>query len=237
MVRSLSAVVVMLLVGCGSATAADAGARAPAVPDATRSTLEVSKTTALADRSDTITITVTVRDATGAPVPRPQVSVTASGRGTPVDASGSAGDDGVLTVSLRSNVAEVRTVSATVTGPTGEVVLDAKPVVTFLAGPLAGVRFSVQPTQGRVGVALSPAVELVALDANDNPVSSSPVTVALRLVRTPGGVLAGGAARPIVDGGVTFEGLIIDRPQTGVALRAEASNGAATESMTFDVVP
>ncbi|MBE2253833.1 MAG: Ig-like domain-containing protein [Myxococcus sp.] len=236
MVRSLSAVVVMLLVGCGSATGADAGARAPA-PDATRSTLEVSKTTALADRSDTITITVTVRDATGAPVPRPQVSVTASGRGTPVDASGSAGDDGVLTVSLRSNVAEVRTVSATVTGPTGEVVLDAKPVVTFLAGPLAGVRFSVQPTQGRVGVALSPAIELVAFDANDNPVSSSTVTVALRLVRTPGGVLAGGAARPIVDGGVTFEGLIIDRPQTGVALRAEASNGAATESMTFDVVP
>ncbi len=209
-------------------------------PDAANSSLEVSKTSALADNSDTIELTVTVKDSTGAPVNEAVVALSASGRGTPVDASGrtSTGSDGKLTLALRSNVAETRTVTATVTTPSGPVALATKPVVTFLAGPLANVRFTVQPSQVRVGAPITPAVVLAAEDAQGNMVASSEVTVSVRLVRTTmAGGLSGGAAKRVTDGGVVFDALTIANAEAGVALRAETSNGAAAESMTFTVVP
>lgn len=207
-------------------------------PDIAKSTVEVSKTTAIADNSDTIDVTVTVKDSSGAPVKGAIVVVVASGRGTAIDSNANAGTDGTVTVALRSNVAETRTITATVTSPKGPVALDAKPVVTFLAGPLANVHFTVQPSQVRVGARITPAVALAGEDAHGNPVSDSPVTVALRLVRTTmAGGLSGGAAKPVSDGGVLFDALTISNAETGVALRAETSTGSATESMTFDVVP
>lgn len=209
-------------------------------PDAANSTLEVSKTTALADNSDTIDVTITVKDSTGAPVNEAAVVVSASGRGTPVDASGrtTTGSDGKLTLALRSNVAETRTITASLTTASGPVDLAARPVVTFVAGPLANVRFTVQPSQVRVGALITPPVALEAVDAQGNLVASSDVTVSLRLVRTTmAGGLSGGAAKRVSDGGVVFDALSIANAESGVALRAETSNGSAAESMTFTVVP
>ncbi|MDP1922118.1 MAG: Ig-like domain-containing protein [Myxococcales bacterium] len=237
---------IRLLVGAGLAVLSSCGPTSMPMPmpvrtpDAANSTLEVSKTTAVADNSDTIELIVTVKDSTGAPVNEAGVVVAASGRGTPVDASGrtSTGSDGKLTLALRSNVAETRTITATVTTPSGPVALSMQPVVTFLAGPLANVRFTVQPSQVRVGLPITPAVALAAEDAHGNLVASSDVTVSVRLVRTTmAGGLSGGAAKRVSDGGVVFDALTIANAESGVALRAETSNGSAAESMTFTVVP
>lgn len=209
-----------------------------AVPDAVKSTVEVSKPSALADNSEAIDVTVTVKDATGAPLGGLVVVVSASGRGPGGEGTANTGNDGKVTLPLRSNVAETRTVTVTVTSASGPVMLDTKPMVTFLAGPLSNVRFAVQPSQVRVGAPITPAVTLAAEDAHGNPVASSDVTVSLRLVRTTmAGGLTGGAAKMVSDGGIVFDALTIANAENGVALRAETSNGAATESMTFNVVP
>jgi len=209
-----------------------------AVPDAATSTVEVSKPSALADKGDTIDVTITVKDAMGAPLGGLVVVVSASGRGPGGESTANTGNDGKVTVSLRSNVAETRTILATVTSASGPVMLAAKPVVTFVAGPLANVRFTVQPGQARRGVPITPPVTLAAEDAFGNPVASSDVTVLLRLVRTTmAGGLSGGAAKMVSDGGIVFDALTIANAENGVALRAEASNGARVESMTFNVVP
>jgi uncharacterized protein (DUF58 family) len=174
----------------------------------------------------------------GAPLGGLVVVVSASGRGPGGESTANTGNDGKVTVSLRSNVAETRTILATVTSASGPVMLAAKPVVTFVAGPLANVRFTVQPGQARRGVPITPPVTLAAEDAFGNPVASSDVTVLLRLVRTTmAGGLSGGAAKMVSDGGIVFDALTIANAENGVALRAEASNGARVESMTFNVVP
>jgi hypothetical protein len=205
--------------------------------DVSKSTVEVKKTTATADENDGIEVTVTAKDASSAPVPGVLVVVSSSGAADSGGTTSTTDASGQVTTTVRSKVAGPRTITATITTAAGPALLETKPVVTFVAGPLAGLRFAVQPTQARVGQPLRPAVTLAAEDANGNPVQSSPVTVGLRLVRTGGGVLTGGAAKAISDGGIVFDALTIDRPQTGVALRAEASNGNATESSLFDVVP
>ena len=193
---------------------------------------------AIADNSDAIDVTITVKDSMGAPLRGIPVVVSATGRGTGAGSTANTGSDGKVTVSLRSDVAETRTILTSVSSSSGLLMLDAKPMVTFLAGPLANVRFTVQPSQVRVGAPITPAVALEAVDSQGNVVASSDVTVSVRLVRTTmAGGLSGGAAKRVTDGGVVFDTLSIANAEVGVALRAEASNGAAAESMTFTVVP
>jgi hypothetical protein len=204
------------------------------VADAARSTVMAARTTAVADGADTVTIVVTVLDAMGAPVPDGMIDVTVSGSDNQVEAPRPVGADGTTSVALRSTRAEEKRVTVTVQG----VVLEAQPTIRFVAGPLASLRWDVQPTNGRLGQALVPAPTLSATDANGNAISMSDVTVALRLVRVQNATLMGGAARPLTQGQVRFEQLVATgMPQTGCALRAEASNGAATESARFDLAP
>lgn len=201
-------------------------------PDPTRSLVEVNKTTALADNGDLVRVTVTLHDASGALVTNHRVRVSVSGGGNTFEPEGTTDGSGRFETAVRSSVAQKKTVS--VTAADG-IALGMRPEVTFLPGPAAVVAFRVQPSTTRVGEPIRPPVELSVTDAQGNAVPSSDVTFSVRLVRSSGGVVTGGAARPVVDGGVVFDALTIDRAQTGYALRAEGSNGAAAESVRFDV--
>jgi Bacterial Ig-like domain (group 1) len=231
----LGTVLVVSSCGTSGGPGVDAGTRA--APDAAKSTVVVSKQTAVADNSDAIEVTVTVRDSMGAPLGDIVVVVSDTGASSAQNRSRT-GSDGTTKASLRSNIAETRTVLVTAITDAGTVTLDAKPMVTFVAGPLARLRFAVQPTEVRVGAPITPPVRIAAEDALGNPVASSDVTVSVRLVRTMmASGLSGGAAKMISDGGVVFDALTLGRAENGVALRAEASNGNAVESMTFNVIP
>ncbi|MCU0700519.1 MAG: Ig-like domain-containing protein [Myxococcaceae bacterium] len=204
------------------------------VVDAARSTVTASKTTALADGADTVTVLVTALDAAGAPVAGVSIAALASGEANALEAPPQANDDGQVMLSLRSTRAEAKRLTVTAQGVT----LEAQPTVRFVPGPVATLRWDVQPANGRLGVALTPAPTLSATDAAGNTVDMTDVTVSLRLVRSQNGTLMGGAARSFTQGVARFDQLVVTGlPQTGCALRAEASNGTAAESVRFDVTP
>lgn len=203
--------------------------------DAAKSTVTLDKVQLVADNTESVRVTVSVRDADNKPVRDAKVNVTISGTKNTPDQSNNTGDDGVTNANFSSEKAETKTltISAELNGTTTD--LGTKSV-TFVAGPAAAMRFKVQPTNTKAGVAMSPAVELEVTDGRGNPVGSDTTFMAsVRLVRSNGGSVQNGAARAPVDGVITFDNLIINRPQQGYALRAEAANGAADESMQFDV--
>jgi hypothetical protein len=204
------------------------------VPDAARSKVLVSRPMAVADGNDTVQVSVTVLDATGAPIVGAVVEAVVSGDGNTIDSPRNTNEQGEVLLPVRSTRAGAKTVSVTANA----VALEPKPTVTFAAGPLAELRWETQPTNGRLGQALTPPPALAAFDTTGNPVGMTDVTVTLTLVRSQNGTLAGNAAKPFTQGVARFDQLVITgAPQTGCALRAVASNGSATESARFDVGP
>ncbi len=209
------------------------GASTTPTVDASKSTVVVTKTNARADDNEDVQVTVTLLSKDGKPVSKQAIAVAVSGTGNIASLSGSSDQNGVVVVTMRSSVAEEKTVTVTA----GEVTLDAKPKVSFVPGPIQALTFATQPGTTRVGQVLTPAIFVTAADSKGNLVKDSDVTVSVRLVRSTGGVVMNGAARAISDGGVRFDMLTIDRAQTGYALRAESSGGNQVESALFDVTP
>jgi len=88
-----------------------------AVPDPNQSRVASSEPSVLAMQS--VTITVTVRDAGGTPLGGRTVVLTADGTGNTIEAvSPVTNSDGVATFTFSSSVAELKRISATVTGVT-----------------------------------------------------------------------------------------------------------------------
>lgn len=201
--------------------------------DAANSTVVITKTSARADDNEDVQATVTLLSKDGKPVSKQAIEVAISGTGNIASLSGSSDQNGVVVVTMRSSVAEEKTVTVTA----GGVTLDAKPKVSFVPGPIQALTFATQPGTTRVGQPITPAIVITAADSKGNLVKDSDVTVSVRLVRSNGGVVTNGDARAIADGGVRFDMLTIDRAQAGYALRAEGSNGNRVESNTFEVTP
>lgn len=223
---------VLLVLGCGQPPPARS-------VDASKSTAVAGKLLAVADLSDAISITVTLLASDGTALPAQPLSATLSGTGNQLelngrsDATATSDERGQVFVNVRSTVAEQKTVTFTSGGAT----LEARVSLTFVPGPLHGLVFLQQPTTVRAGQVMTPPVRIGGQDGRGNTVTSSDVTVSVRLVRSVAGVLTGGGARPFADGGVVFEALSITPPQTGYVLRAETSSGGALESVAFDVTP
>ena len=209
------------------------GASTTPTVDASKSTVVVTKTNARADDNEDVQVTVTLLSKDGKPVSKQSIEVAISGTGNIASLSGNSDQNGVVVVTMRSSVAEEKTVTVTA----GEVTLDAKPKVSFVPGPIQALTFATQPGTTRVGQVLTPAIFVTAADSKGNLVKDSDVTVSVRLVRSTGGVVMNGGARAIADGGVRFDMLTIDRAQAGYALRAESSGGNQVESALFDVTP
>lgn len=219
--------------GCG---AGGGGAGGGAGIDVARCALAADQATAVADNTAGVKLTVTVLDRGGAPVRGARVRLAATGQGNNLPEPPHTDDTGSTFTFLHSSRAEVKTVSAEVEVDGAFTALPSTVDVTFVAGPGEGFEFVTQPTTTKAGVAIAPAVTLELRDRHGNRATEAGgLTVSLRLVRSSGGTVSGGAARAPVGGLFTFDGLVINRPQTGYALRAEGSNGAAAESQLFDV--
>ncbi len=204
--------------------------------DPLRSSVTVDRASGVADGVDAVVVGVTVRDAKGNPVQGVDVSFSSSGTGNSELPGFRTQRDGRAEVRLHSTVAEGKTVTVSASLEGKGVELNDKPTVSFRAGPAAAVRFVQQPTRTQAGQPITPPVSLRTFDMYGNAAVDPPLSVTLRLVRSSGGSLGGDVTQLSRDGGVTFAGLLINRVQTGYALRAELQNGGAVESMQFDVV-
>lgn len=241
--RFAAPVLLLSLLACGGGGgggtgggAGGGGGSSSAAPDVARCTLSAEQASAVADNTAGIKLTVTVLDVGGAPVRGARVRLAATGQGNNLPEPPTTDETGSTFTVLHSSRAEVKTVSAEVEVNGTFTALPSTVDVTFVAGPGESFEFVTQPTTTKAGVAIAPAVTLELKDRNGNRATEAgSLTVSLRLVRSSGGTVSGGAARAPVNGVFTFDALVINRPQTGYALRAESSNGSAAESQLFDV--
>lgn len=228
--RTLLPALLVVLVGC-SGNGPNDGAK----PDLAKSTLTVDPVMgAVANNMTDVHLTVVVHDANDKPLSQVAVTFAVTGSNNSFGEMATTDQQGQAIGTLHSSKAEKKTVTASIViagVPTPLPSVD----VTFVAGPPESLRFAVQPTTTRAGVVMTPAVVIEMLDSNMNPTTSGSASASVRLVRSNGGTVSGGAAKASVDGRIVFDNLVINRPQTGYALRAEMASGAADESVMFDV--
>jgi hypothetical protein len=105
-------------------------------------------------------------------------------------------------------------------------------------GVATRLAFRAQPSTTVAGEVLAPALEVVVLDALDNPVTGSTAAVTLRLGANPGGTtLSGTLTVNAVAGVATFSNLRLDKAAAGYTLIASVTGINAATSEPFEVVP
>ncbi|HEY6224672.1 MAG TPA: hypothetical protein VIW26_12875, partial [Gemmatimonadales bacterium] len=108
------------------------------------------------------------------------------------------------------------------------------------AGVPTQLAFLVQPTATGAGAAITPAVQVEALDALGNAATGYSGSITIAIGANPGGgTLSGTVDVPAIGGIATFSTLSIDKLGTGYTLTAAATAGGLTgaTSAPFDVVP
>jgi hypothetical protein len=98
--------------------------------------------------------------------------------------------------------------------------------------------FSVQPTTTTAGATITPAVQVKAVDAAGNTITTFTGTVRLDIRDNPGGgTLAGNTNASAVAGVASFPGLSINKSGSGYTLAAHASGLADGVSAPFAINP
>ncbi|WP_224240316.1 beta strand repeat-containing protein [Hyalangium gracile] len=220
--------------GLGSAVSSAFDVTAGPV-DPSRTLVEVSKSTVVADGTDSTTITVTVRDAFDNPVSGQAVSVSSTGADNALTpGSGTSGANGTFTATLRSTTAETKTIAATV----GSTVAPPRPQVTFVPGTASRLVFVVEPpAQTVAGQTMTPAIQLQVLDAQGNPVTSATADVTLTLEPVASGATLGGTTtRALSAGAVSFNDLNVQKAGTGYTLRATGPGLTDVVSNAFSII-
>ena len=96
--------------------------------------------------------------------------------------------------------------------------------------------FTVPPSDGPAGAAITPAVRVTALDSFGNTATGFTGNVTVAIGTNPGGgTLGGTATHAAVAGVATFSGLTINKAGTGYTLTAAAGAGLNGTSTTFNV--
>ena len=212
---------------------------APTAATALFFTVQPSNATAGADIAPPIQ--VTARDQFGNTATGFVGSVTLD---TVSHASGAA-LNGTTTVSAVAGVATFANVSINTVGTgytlkalAGGLNGDTSSTFDVSAGAAAQLAFTVQPTDVKDGAAITPAVQVTALDAHGNPVPTFVGNVSIAIGTNPGGgTLAGTTTRPAVSGVATFDDLSIDVTGTGYTLDATATGLSGATSAAFTVLP
>jgi hypothetical protein len=204
----------------------------PGPISAGQSTLGASPTTIAAGGSSVIT--ATARDAFGNPIPGLTAVLAATGTGNTVTQPPSPTDgSGVATGALSSTVAGAKIVSATI----GAVAVTQTDTVTVTSGGATHLVFSVAPGNTTAGSGITPAIQVSALDANNNVAAGFTGSVTLAIGTNPGGgTLSGTASVAAVAGVATFSGMRIDRAANGYTLDATSSGLVSTVSGTFNIL-
>ncbi len=108
--------------------------------------------------------------------------------------------------------------------------------VTCVAPPATHLAFRVQPSNATAGSAISPAVQVSALDASGNVATSYNGTITIALGANPGGTsLSGTLTVSAVNGVATFSNLSLTKAATGYTLTAAASGLTGSTSASFSV--
>lgn len=104
-------------------------------------------------------------------------------------------------------------------------------------GPATQLAFTVQPGATNAGASITPAVQVTALDALGNTVTSFNGSVALAIGANPGaGTLSGTNPALAVNGTAIFSNLSINRAGSGYTLRATSGALPAATSAAFDII-
>src|SRR5437588_170810 len=108
----------------------------------------------------------------------------------------------------------------------------------IIAGTATQLAFTVQPSNTVAGAAISPAVQVTALDAAGNPVPSFTGSVTVALGTNPGGsTLSGTTTVAAVNGVASFGDLSANKTGTSYALSATATGLTPTTSSGFSITP
>jgi hypothetical protein len=140
------------------------------------SDVQVDKTAAVADGTDSITVTVLATDAFGNPISLSIVAVDATGTlNTITPPSGLSGPDGRMVSKIRSTKAEVKQIGATV----GGVAITNMRNVTFTAGAFSPSvsTVAINPSAVVANGVDTTVVTVTVRDAQGNPISGSAVTI------------------------------------------------------------
>src|SRR5256714_1014136 len=106
----------------------------------------------------------------------------------------------------------------------------------IIPGTTTQLAFTVQPSNTVAGAAISPAVQVTALDPAGNPVPSFTGSVTLALGGNPGGsTLSGTTTVAAVNGVATFVDLSLNKTGTGYWLTATATGLNTATSSVFDI--
>src|SRR5204863_252249 len=93
----------------------------------------------------------------------------------------------------------------------------------IIPGTATQLAFTVQPSNTVAGAAISPAVQVTALDPAGNPVPSFTGSVTVALGNNPGGsTLSGTTTVAAVNGVARFVDLSLNKTGTSTAVRATA---------------
>src|SRR5205814_17050 len=195
--------------------------------------------TTVANRLITPAVKVRALDALGNLVPSFTGSVTIALGSNP----GGATLSGTTPVTAVSGVATFFDLSLNKTGTGYTLTASASgfaPVTStafdIIPGTTTQLAFTVQPSNTVAGAAISPAVQVSALDAAGNPVPSFTVSVTVAPGTHPGGALPLRAAPPTLGGVATFFDLSLNRTGTGYTLTASASGFTPVTSTPFDII-
>jgi hypothetical protein len=112
--------------------------------------------------------------------------------------------------------------------------------VVGVTPPATRIAFASQPSNAQVGVAITPAVQVVVQNTNGETITSSNVPISLTIAPgtgAVGAVLTGGATQTAVSGVVNFTNLRINLAGTGYQLVATATGFPSITSTAFDITP
>ncbi|PYP29442.1 MAG: hypothetical protein DMD55_01505, partial [Gemmatimonadetes bacterium] len=211
---------------------------------ATQLVFTVQPSTAVAARTISPAVQVAARDAQGNLVSAFAGSVTVAlgtnpsggtlAGTTTVTAAGGVATFGTLSV---DKVGTGYTLTATAPGLSGA----TSSAFTVTVGAATQFVFSVQPTSTAAGAAITPAVQVTALDAGGNVATGFAGSVAVALGTNPsGGTLAGTTTVPAVSGVASFASLSLNKVGSGYTLTAAAPFQPALTGATstpFDISP
>ena len=108
--------------------------------------------------------------------------------------------------------------------------------VTCVGPPATQLAFSVQPSNAIAGSAISPAVQVSALDASGNVATSYNGAITIALGANPGNTtLSGTRTVSAVNGVATFSTLSLTKAASGYTLTAAASGLTGSTSTSFSV--
>src|SRR5207247_2457084 len=106
------------------------------------------------------------------------------------------------------------------------------------AGAATQLSFSVQPSNTVAGAAITPAVQMTALDGQGNTATGFTGNVTVALGANPGsGTLSGTTTIAAVGGVAAFHSLSIDKAGTGYTLTASSASLAGATSAAFTITP